>query len=251
MTLLQSIILGIVQGITEFLPVSSSAHLLLTKSFLGIREPNLYFDLLCHTGTLLALILFLRTDIFTVLRDKRACLLYALALIPLVPAYFLMKPLRIAASNPAYLGYFLLFTSILLFLASRKSAIKTHPLKIKDVVCIGIMQTMALLPGISRSGSTIATGRLLGLDWLSAARFSFLLSIPAILGGQALETLKLLNGSSPPLSLPCCAAGFLTSFAVGLLGVRLMFFIYEKEIVRPFAFYLLAAGLFALWALHG
>jgi undecaprenyl-diphosphatase len=311
MTFFQSIILGIVQGLTEFFPVSSSAHLGLAKWLMGIEngEHFLYFDLVCHSGTLLALVLFLRRDIAALLKSPKALLLMALALCPLVPAYFLMKPLRIAASDPAYLGFFLMFTALLLFLASlkksqtqdvycdrsksvknakeaardfvsgtrdvlrdtarsedQKCAAKLTPAdshflggsgitlpKVKDVVCIGFMQTMALLPGISRSGSTIAAGRLLGWDWLAAARFSFLLAIPAILGGQALETLKLLRGSLAPaaeVSASCYAAGFIASFALGLVGAPVMFKIYERGIVRPFAWYCLAAGLLALWAFH-
>jgi undecaprenyl-diphosphatase len=313
MTLLQSIILGIVQGFTEFFPVSSSAHLRLAKWLMGVSDGEhlLRFDLVCHSGTLLALILFLRKDISLALRNSRAVALFALALCPLVPAYFLLKPLRIAASDPAYLGYFLMFTAFLLFFSSRmksreqRGSCKTQgssilgflwaffrlfeggpytkvdiaPLqtvekkptrtpkstepefcnclqipalpKVKDVLCIGIMQAMALLPGISRSGSTIAAGRLLGWDWVAAARFSFILAIPAILGGQALETLKAMRGVAvSEVSISCYAAGFITSFMIGMIGVRFMFKIYELGIVRPFAWYCFAAGILALWAFH-
>jgi len=260
MTLFQSIILGIVQGLTEFFPVSSSAHLGLAKWLLGLQggEHLLYFDLVCHSGTLLALILFLRRDIAAAFTSPKALFLMALALGPLVPAYFLLKPLRLAASDPAYLGFFLMFTALLLFLATikkSKNQDKVRPStlpKVKDVLCIGFMQTLALLPGISRSGSTIATGRLLGWDWVAAARFSFLLAIPAILGGQALETLKLLREPSVArgVSASCYAAGFIASFAMGVVCVRFMFKIYELGIVRPFAWYCLAAGLLALWAFH-
>jgi len=320
MTLFQSIILGIVQGLTEFFPVSSSAHLGLAKWLLGLQggEHLLYFDLVCHSGTLLALILFLRKDIAAAFTNPKTLLLIALALCPLVPAYFLMKPLRIAASDPAYLGVFLMFTALLLFFASIKKSenrdkvrartlpkvafftiftqdsgergkagskrsvphdeaipegtmaeeedrsgkaaacrspvkIVEEATKVKDVLCIGFMQTLALLPGISRSGSTIATGRLLGWDWIAAARFSFLLATPAILGGLALETLKLLREPSAhasSVSASCYAAGFIASFAMGAICVRFMFKIYELGIVRPFAWYCLAAGLLALWAFH-
>lgn len=263
MTLLQSIILGIVQGITEFFPVSSSAHLRMAKWFLGVSDGEhlLHFDLVCHSGTLLALILFLRKDIWATLFDRKAVALFALALFPLVPAYFLLKPLRVAASDPAYLGYFLIFTALILFASSKKlvakdqkESVKEGVYKVKDVLWIGIMQTMALLPGISRSGSTIAMGRFLGWDWVAAARFSFLLAIPAIVGGQAIETLKFLRGpleAGESIAISCYAAGFLTSFAIGNVGVRFIFRIYEKGNVRPFAWYCLGTGLFALWALHG
>lgn len=264
MTFIQSVFLGIVQGLTEFFPVSSSAHLKLAKWLLGVPDGEhlLYFDLVCHSGTLLALIWFLKKDILAVFSSFRTTLLYGVALVPLVPAYFLLKPIRVAASEPSLLGYFLLFTSFLLFAASRQS-VPAHagsavpeksdePLKLKDVLCIGIMQAFALIPGISRSGSTISAARFLGWDWLLAARFSFLLGIPAILGGQALETLKLLKGSAGlPLPLSLYGAGFAASFACGLISVRFIFRIYERGAVRPFAWYCLAAGLFAIWAFHG
>jgi undecaprenyl-diphosphatase len=259
LTLLQAIFLGIVQGLTEFLPISSSAHLKLAKHLLGISDGEhlLYFDLVCHSGTLLALILFLKKEILEVLQNRSLWPLFALALLPLVPAYFLLKPLRIAASNPTYLGYFLMLSSLFLFLASKKKSVgaSIERKKWRDVICIGMMQTTALLPGVSRSGSTIATARLLGWDWLQAARFSFLLSIPAILGGQVLETIKLLHQSSSldglPLSAACYGAGFGASFALGLVGVRKVFSIYAQGNVRPFAWYCLGAGLFAWWIFHG
>src|SRR3990167_5485447 len=231
MTILHALILGIVQGLTEFFPVSSSAHLRLAKWLIGIPDGEhlLFFDLLCHSGTLLALILYLRKEIFAALANMKSLLLFALALFPLVPAYFLLKPIRVALSKPEYLGYFLIVTALLLFAASRKKQAKedgkASP-KVKDVLCIGFMQAMALIPGISRSGSTIATARLLGWQWSSAARFSFLLAIPAILGGQALEILKNLSSEESVFAtvpLSSYAIGFFASFALGLLGVRFVF----------------------------
>jgi undecaprenyl-diphosphatase len=249
-TLLQAIVLGLVQGLTEFFPVSSSAHLRLAKWLLNVSDGEhlLYFDLICHVGTLLALMFFLRRQIWSVLSSAKKMFLYTLALIPLVPAYFLLKPLRLAASDPAYLGYFLLFTSLLLFLASSKKPSQMPLGKWKSVLCIGVMQTMALIPGISRSGSTISAARFCGWQWREAAEFSFLLSIPAILGGQVLESIKLLGGHAETASIgwECYAGGFASSFGLGLITVRFVFWIYEKEKVRPFAWYCLGAA-FVAW----
>lgn len=252
MSLIQALILGLVQGLTEFFPISSSAHLRLAKWLIGVPDGEhlLRFDLLCHAGTLLALIIFLRKDIFEVLRSPLKMGIYFLALIPLIPAYFLLKPLRVAASEPAYLGYALMATAGLLFAASRKKDVATEPLilskKWKNVLCIGLMQTMALVPGISRSGSTISAARLCGWHWVDAAKFSFLLAVPTILGGQVLEMLKAHPATG--VSSACYAGGFISSFALGLVSVRFVFWIYEKEKVRPFAWYCLAAGVFA-WAI--
>lgn len=258
MTLIQAILLGLVQGLTEFFPISSSAHLRLAKWFLGMEggEHFLFFDLVCHSGTLLALLFTLRKDIWTVLTNMRQIALFTVALLPLVPAYFILKPLRVAASDPSYLGYCLMATAGLLFIASRKqeSAPTDVAPKWKHVLCIGLMQTMALIPGISRSGSTIAAGRFCGWEWKSAARFSFLLAVPTIVGGQVLETAKLIGGHSEAVgavSTACYAAGFIAAFGLGLLAVRFVFWVYEKGSVRPFAWYCLGLGLFSWAFFHG
>jgi len=243
MNLFQALLLGVVQGLTEFLPVSSSTHLALVRRLMGIEDgPTIfYFDLVCHLGTLSALFLLLWKDILRVLKDARSLLLFFVALLPLVPAYFVLKPLRIYLATDA--GFFLLVTSFLLFWASSKRAeeLPEKP-KWRDVLCIGVAQSLALLPGMSRSGSTIAAARLLGWEWKSAARFSFLLAIPTILGGAALETLR---GSGGNLDVDVCAIGFTASFLTGLGSLRLLFWILERGTLRPFAWYCLAAGLLA------
>jgi undecaprenyl-diphosphatase len=251
MSFLQAIILGLVQGLTEFFPVSSSAHLRLAKWLIGVTDGEhlLYFDLMCHTGTLLALLIYLRRDVWEVFRDVKKMALYVVALLPLVPGYFLLKPVRVMASEPCYLGYALMATSLLLFAASRKKEAVPSSQKWKSVLCIGLMQTMALIPGLSRSGSTISAARFCGWEWREAARFSFLLAIPTTLGGVLLETLKGHRGEG--VSLSCYAAGFAASLALGLVAVRFIFWVYETGKVRPFAWYCLGVGLFAWAAFHG
>jgi undecaprenyl-diphosphatase len=214
---------------------------------LGLSEGEqwVYFDLACHAGTWLALAYFLRKEIWEVLRDVRKIGLYTLALMPLIPAYFLLKPYR----TPAYTGYFLLLTAALLFLAAKKRAV-SHEKKWTSVLFIGMMQGLALLPGLSRSGSTIAAARFCKWEWIDAARFSFLLAIPTILGGEVLESYKLLKGGQAEISLPHCAIGFLASFTVGLATVRLVFWMYEQKMVKPFAWYCLGLGLLMIWIFH-
>lgn len=259
MNYFQALILGIIQGITEFFPVSSSAHLRIAKKLLSIPDGEhlLYFDLLCHAGTLLSLLIYLRKEIFQALKNPKEISLYFLALLPLVPAYFLLKPLRIALSNPSYLGFFLILTGGLLFTASQR---KKNPLpdqkgkKWKNVLWIGLAQTMALIPGISRSGSTIATARFCGWSLSEGARFSFLLAIPTILGGELLETIKLIKGDSEAagaVSLVSYAIGFIASLVVGLFSVRAVFWIYDRGIIRPFAWYCIGIGLVTLAIFHG
>lgn len=251
MTFLQALILGIVQGITEFFPVSSSAHLRLFKKILGISDGEhlLYFDLLCHAGTLLALMIYLRKEIFLVLKSSSKIFLFFIALLPLVPAYFLLKPLRIALSDPGYLWIFLFITALILFAASFNYKPKTP--KRLHALWIGIAQSVALLPGISRSGSTIAMARFCGWSLLEGAKFSFLLAVPTILGGEILETVKLVRGSTSAISWDIYLAGFFSSFGCGLFSCRAVFWIYERKIIRPFAWYCLVASIFALILFHG
>ena len=215
---------------------------------MGVPDSQ-FFDLVCHSGTLLALIIYLRKDVWEVLRDPRKMGMYILALIPLVPGYFLLKPVRMAASQPEYLGYAMMVTAGLLFAASRRGTEGTSSKKWKNVLCIGVMQTMALVPGISRSGSTIAAARFCGWEWREAARFSFLLAIPTILGGELLEMVK--GGVGDGVSGGCYTAGFVASFVLGLGAVRFIFWVYETGKVRPFAWYCLGVGLFAWATFHG
>ena len=251
MTFLQALILGIVQGITEFFPVSSSAHLRLFKKIMHIPDGEhlLYFDLLCHAGTLLALIIYLRKEILPAFRQFG---LYFIALLPLIPAYFLLKPVRVALSDPSYLGFFLLVTAGLLFAASFRY--KATVPKWTHALLIGMAQAFALIPGISRSGSTIAMARFCGWKLIDGAKFSFLLSIPTIFGGELLETIKFLHGTSESAGVipgPSYAIGFLASFGCGLFSCRAVFWIYERGSIRPFAWYCVTVGLIALVLFHG
>ncbi|MBF8263195.1 MAG: putative Undecaprenyl-diphosphatase 1 [Parachlamydiales bacterium] len=261
MTNIQALILGIIQGLTEFLPVSSSTHLGIAKQLMGIESAvwMVYFDLMCHFGTLFAVLTLLWKDAWNVLTSIKSIALFTLALLPLVPAYFLFKPLRILLAHDA--GAFLLCTSALMFLASSKVSIwatvgadapnSKRELIWRDALWIGIAQSFALLPGISRSASTISIARILGWTWKDAARFSFLLSIPTILGGSALETIHAsLNLASVPWQI--CIIGFGSSFVMGMVSVRLLFWILEpagslnQGSLRPFAWYCLAVGLISL-----
>lgn len=253
LTWLQALLLGIVQGVTEFFPVSSSAHLRFVRWLFDLPEGQqwLYFDLACHAGTWIALVWFLRREVLNVLQSPKTIAWYAAALIPLVPAYFLLKPLRIALSEPRYTGLFLIATAGLLIWSARPRTCSRS--KWRDVLWIGSMQAMALLPGLSRSGSTIAAARLRGWDWLEGARFSFLLAVPTIFGGELLESAKLLRGDMPQdgASTGCIVIGALSAFAVGLLAVRAVFWLYERECVRPFAWYCFGFGLLTLWVWNG
>lgn len=246
-------IIGSLQGLTEFFPVSSSAHLKLAKFFLGVErgEQQVYFDLVCHLGTLCAALYFFRRDILDLFTSQRKKLpLFFIALLPLIPFYFLLKPLREFASKPEFLGYALIFTSMILFIGQRwrirRKEESSSKREIRDVLCIGAMQGAALIPGISRSASTISTGQILGWSSRDAVRFSFLLAIPTILGGNCMELLKTIAIRSPILthSMPLSSylIAFFSSCGVGLLMIGFAMRFLEKGNLKPFAWYCLILG---------
>jgi len=252
MNLLEALIFGVLQGLTEFLPISSSAHVKLAKLFFHVEssESQVLFDLICHLGTLSALLYFLREEILRIFRhDRQKMLLLFIALIPLIPCYFLLKPIRDLASNPHCLGFCLIITSVILF-TSQKWRIRREPpetltKQIQASLWIGAMQSAALIPGISRSASTICCAKVLGWTAKEAVRFSFLLSIPTIIGGNCLELLKIYLSHEKPaaLSLPACALGFAASLGCGLLVVRFAISYLEKGNFKPFAWYCLCFGI--------
>jgi undecaprenyl-diphosphatase len=251
MSIVEAFIFGVLQGLTEFLPISSSAHVKLAKLLFDIESSGsqVIFDLLCHLGTLIALLFFLRQEITQMLRrDRQKLLLLFTAVLPLIPCYFLLKPLRDFASHPQFLGICLICTSLILFSGQKWKVRRgsSPPLKrqFSDVLWIGIVQSAALIPGISRSASTISCAKVLGWEAREAVRFSFLLSIPTIIGGNFLELLKiyLSHEKSPSISLSACAVGLITSFAVGCLIVRFAISYLERGNLKPFAWYCLGFG---------
>lgn len=254
MSLFEAFVFGLLQGLTEFLPISSSAHMKLAKLLFNIdsSEAQVIFDLICHLGTLAALLIFLRQEIRQMLqRDKQKLLLLFIGTLPLIPCYFLLKPLRDFASHPQCLGVCLICTALILFSGHRWKIDRTDELtlkrQVKDALWIGAMQSAALIPGISRSASTISCAKILGWEAKEAVRFSFLLSIPTIIGGNCLELLNIyFSHEQPPLmSIPACAIGFVTSFVFGFLVIRFALSYLEQGHLKPFAWYCLSVGAIA------
>jgi undecaprenyl-diphosphatase len=252
MSLIHAFILGLVQSLTEFFPVSSSAHLKLTKLILGIEDLQgvHLFDLSCHLGTLFAILYFLKGDIKEILLSNRSKgFMIFLATLPLVPAYFLLKPLRDFASHTEYLGFCLIGTGIILFLGQhlklRYTKSESKSLKIKDILWIGTAQSFALIPGISRSASTISCAKILGWDVKDAVRFSFLLSIPTVCGGNALELAKLTLSSEIYLKdyLGGCIVAFFTALLGGFAIVKIAMKVLESGRLYPFAYYCICIGI--------
>lgn len=253
MTLIEAILLGIIQGLTEFFPVSSSGHLELGQYFLGLTQLDQYifFDLICHLGTLLALFCVFLPQIRAAIFDRTRLLQIALATLPLVPLVFLMKPIKTFFDQPQYLGFCFLFTAFLLYCGSRRISVAVSEKPWRHSLFVGMFQAIAILPGVSRSGATISAGRLLGWSQQEAITFSFLLAIPAILGGVALETIHWLraeNSSENGVSMGMIVytAGFVTSFVVGYLSLRALIQLATKDKFYYFIWYCLGVGLFSL-----
>lgn len=244
MSLLHAILLGIIQGLTEFFPVSSSAHLKLAEMFLGVSDVPTIFHLACHLGSLLALVWFFKGEIFSLLGKNHSQLFYFfIALLPLIPSYFLLAKLRQLTSNPQFLGLFLIVTGGILLLGQRLR-FPSGGSRWRDVLLIGTMQSAALFPGISRSASTISCATALGWTTQESVRFSFLLAIPTIMGGSLLEMQKLWKkGEMAQLMHTHCLVGCAVSFLVGMLVIRFAISWLEKGNLKPFAWYCVVLGI--------
>lgn len=248
----QAFLLGLVQGFTEFLPVSSSGHLALGQYLLGFNELQhlLLFNIVCHLGTLFAILLIFLPQIkesFSLKSDlyRNICL----GTLPLVPLVFILKPLKKILSKPEILGPCFIITSILLFISFnlRFPARFLYSRKAwKDSLTIGCFQAMAIFPGISRSGATVSAARLLSWPKEKALQFSFLLAIPAILGGTILESWQVIKANGElhhiEISWIIYAIGFITSFISGYFALRLLIRMMIHDKWNYFAWYCLILG---------
>lgn len=253
MQTLDAILLGIIQGITEFFPVSSSGHLKLFQYFLGLKNLDRYilFDLVCHLGSLIAILILFWDKIVYVIKQDRIKILQAfVALLPLIPIFFGLKTIKNIYNQPQYLGFFFLTTSWILFAGIHWGFTKRPERMAKtrwsDSFMIGVFQALAVLPGISRSGSTISAARLLGWSREEAIFFSFFLSIPTIIGASAYEVYThckdgtLLNSGVPFTSY---LLGFITSFVAGYFALRYLIQLLKQDKFIYFVWYTLAIGI--------
>ncbi len=260
MDTLQAILLGIVQGITEFLPVSSSGHLQIAKELLGVQiEENLTFDVSLHAATVLSTIVVLWSEVVRLVRglfsrhfnqEQAYVLKLILSMVPIGIVGFLLKDqLDALLESPHILvivGAMLLLTAALLAFAYYAKPRPKETISYRDALIIGIAQACAAMPGLSRSGSTIATGLLLGNRKSAVAQFSFLMVLAPILGETLLEAVsgELTAGvAAGPL-----AAGFLASFITGCLACKFMLEIVKRGKLIWFALYCALAGVVSIVA---
>lgn len=257
MTTLQAIILGIVQGLTEFLPVSSSGHLMLASEILNTdlsAADDLTFSLTLHAATVLSTIVVLWREVWrlakglfsTKFNEEQAYILkIVISMIPVgIVGFCFMDYIEAAFSSVLFVGVMLLVTALLLTFAYKAKPRQKSEISYRDAFIIGIAQACATLPGLSRSGTTIATGLLLGNKKETVAQFSFLMVLPPILGNALLDILKGDFGGGVEL-LPL-VAGFVTAFVTGALACKFMLEIVKRGKLIWFAAYCALAGAVAI-----
>ena len=267
MTFLQAIILGIVQGLTEFIPISSSGHLVLVKYLLGwdiSPEAAFVFDVMVQVATLVAVFAYFWTDIVSITQitfrdllqkqptahpESKLAWLLLLATIPAgLFGLIFNGTFEKAFGSPLATSIFLLVTAILLVIAEKVGK-RTRPLSEinwVDAIWIGIMQILALFPGISRSGATISAGMTRDLDRPSAARFSFLMSIPIMISAGFFASFELSNIPDFADLLPTFAVGFITAAITGYLAIRWLLKFLSHRSLYVFAIYCAGFGIFNL-----
>lgn len=267
----QAVLLGAVQGLTEFLPISSSGHLVLAQHLMGIREPQLVFDIAVHLGTLAAVVWAMRHEVAEVVRgvllwpralrgrvrdpeELAAVRLAAWVAVGTVPAALVGVSLSDAVEAlfgaPRAVAVALAVTGVLLWLAPSypDRPVELHASGPGRALAVGVAQAVAVVPGISRSGATVAAGLWCGLEGADAARFSFLLSVPAILGAGGLGFLKAAAGqlAAPPAGV--VAAGSVAAALTGYGAIALFLRVLRRGRLRWFSVYLWAVALLA-WTL--
>lgn len=269
MSIFQSIILGLVQGLTEFLPISSSAHLALVPWFFGWEDPGLAFDVFLHWGTLIAVFLYfigdwlalLRAGLASILerkigfqRDRMLFWMLVLATIPAGAAGYFFHDLSAGTLRaPLIIAISLSLVGFLLYWVDGRYPPYRgmNDLSFKDAIWIGIAQVFALIPGVSRSGSTMTMGRYLGLNREAAARFSFLLSFPIILAAGLYETKNLVEVGGFQLTSGYLIAGFMASLISGLMSIHVLLAYLRSADFALFAWYRIGlAALVLFWSLY-
>ncbi|MCH9655494.1 MAG: undecaprenyl-diphosphate phosphatase [Planctomycetes bacterium] len=247
MTWLKMILLSIIQGISEFLPISSSGHLVIAESLLDIQADQTDVNIVLHAGTLISILIFYRRTIYRLIsQDFRVIPLLIVGTLPVVVIGLAAKKYAEPMLESTLLaGCMLPITGLFLLMIPRIPQKEKSYTEItyKQALIIGFAQAIAILPGISRSGSTIVTGLLTGLSRQSAATFSFLLAIPAITGATILETAEILSNPhmSTPLSL--LAVGMVVSAIVGLAALWLLVRWLEKGKLQYFAYWCIPLGI--------
>ncbi len=272
MSIVSAILFGIIQGLTEFLPVSSSGHLAIAHGLFGTANPDtdyFTFDILLHLATLVAVLIVYRKDIFPLVPaffrligkmfrgkfrlseydDHEKMLVYLiLATLPLAAAVFLNDKVEALTQYVKIVGGILVVNGVVLFLSDRigKGNKELSEVKPKNALAVGLCQLCAILPGLSRSGSTITGGRFCGFTREFAVKFSFILSIPAILGANLFKIPDVIRNPIPSADLPAYGLGMLAAAVTGILAMKLLSYVSKKSNFRIFSLYCVIVGVAAV-----
>ena len=274
MTYLLSILMGIIQGVAEFLPISSSGHLALFQTFFGmenVEEKYMFFTVLLHFGTFISVCVVYWRDILDMIREfflgiaalagkkdtgvtpppaRRMVMLIIIATLPLFVMVLLQDAVNKLFSNSIMVSCALMATGFILFFSDRlaKGHKTVRNATLVDALIVGCGQALAVIPGLSRSGTTISVGMLRGLDRSFAVRFSFLMSLPAILGANILEIKDAVDAGINMEELPMYIVGVVVAAVVGYFAIRLVKSLSDKGKFGKFAYYCWAVGLGSLIA---
>ena len=267
MNLLEAVILGVVQGLTEFLPISSSGHLVLSEFLLKVKFDDISFEVFLHFGTFLSVIIVFRRTIKSMLEAvwlkaksiftgedvsyvEEGWRLFWLIFVGSIPAgiigIFFEDYVEFCFSSVTLVALMLLFTGTVLFLTQFFVAAR-RKVTFSDAFVVGMAQALAILPGISRSGLTISAGIFKGVESSKAAEFSFLLSLPAILGASLIKLKDVLNQDTLSQDLSIYLTGAFTAFVVGYLAIKLLLSVIKKGKFQYFAYYCFAVGFLFLF----
>ena len=263
--------MGLLQGITEFLPVSSSGHLALFQNIFGmesVEDTHMLFSVMLHFGTLISVLIMYRKDIFDMIKAfvgffrrggsergngssigaARLIVMIVIATVPLTAIALLADYIGQLNAKTGFVGLMLVLTGGLLYVSDKvpKGGKNEKTAKYSDSIVIGLMQAAATLPGISRSGATITGGLIRGFDRSFAVKFSFILSIPAVVGAVVLESSNAIKAGVDPALIVPYIFGTALAAAAGCFAIRLVRFISEKDRFRGFAYYCWGVGVLAI-----
>ncbi|MBQ7125331.1 MAG: undecaprenyl-diphosphate phosphatase [Clostridia bacterium] len=272
MSILSAIFYGIIQGLTEFLPISSSGHLAIVQNIFGgknVEADYFSFSILLHLATLATVLVVYYKDIFPMIpaffrivgkifkgkfrfsecnSQEKMVICLIIATLPLAAALFINDYVEVVSSNVKLVGGILIFNGIVLFISDLISKGKKglDEMKPKNAVVVGLCQLFAIFPGLSRSGSTITGARLCGFTREFAVKFSFILSVPAILGANILEIPSLVKNPVPSADIPAYILGMAAAALTGFAAMKLLSYISKKSNFRIFSYYSVIVGILAV-----
>ena len=269
MSLLFAAILGLVQGLAEFLPISSSGHLSVLQNLFGMEQVDTLFDVLLHFATLISICIVFRQDIADMIKEvigffrdishpkpdqgdpkpaRRLVLMIIIATLPLAIVLPFNDYINKLNNNTYFIGIAFLITGAILYLSDRmQNGRKTEKnMTVGDAIKIGVVQAIATLPGISRSGSTITAGMSTGLNRTFAVKFSFLMSLPAVLGATIIELVHALEGDVDATRLPAYLLGMAIAGVTGFFAIKLVRMLSQKGKFGKFCYYCFAAGILTI-----